>query len=121
VNTEAIGVKLEALAAKLGVAAQHVWGVLTQQAYVEAVGWAAWAAFWICIAVIANMGRKRVIAFADAEDNYDSDAYRTAAWIASAIVWAITAIAVMNCAVSALSYIANPEFYALQKIAELLK
>lgn len=53
IDFTAIAPIIEQLAAKLGVAAEHLWGVLVKQAYVDGISGMIWSGVWLLAAIIS--------------------------------------------------------------------
>jgi hypothetical protein len=113
--------RLDALAAKLGVTANHIWAVLLKQAQVELVQsivWAILAALVVCLTVYCLW---RINTTVTADENYDWYPWRIGVAIASyAGGAAALAILFRNlCAIPTLAM--NPEFWALQEVLKTVK
>ena len=107
---------LERLAAQLGTTTAYLWGVLIQQARVEAITGFSWA---VGIPVALYFMRKRYLVWIkDTDlDPFDEPFARAAFWIMFAV---LVGIAGYNFNVAIVAAI-NPEYWALQRILESVK
>lgn len=111
--------RLDALAAKLGVAASHLWAVLVRQAYVEAAGTALFVAMIVALTYVAV----RVFRYGRAKEWYsgfdnESACIGTAvACLGLGVCWVIALVQIVCSAQNIL----NPEYFALSKILEAVK
>jgi hypothetical protein len=103
--------RIDALAANLGVTAEHIWRVLIQQAQVEAVR---------CILIVVVAVLCGAVLYwrvkASIEDDWDSELM-----IASVMVFAIATAVLSVLALIALTelptLLLNPEYWALRQVA----
>jgi hypothetical protein len=129
--------RLDAIAAKLGVAAEHLWEVLVRQAYME------WFSVlgWCLAAVILYLMGKAMAQFVyhmSYSGMIDPPSYRTkrsdeeavklsteykgiAQNIANMVVGIVVACGVISRMVIALSASFNPEYFAFKEIMKLLR
>lgn len=120
--TQEIMVRIDALAAKLGVTSEYVWGVLVKQAHVEAYSLTLIAAVLGLLACMAGFAFRHSlkklmapnVAYAD-EEIYGPICVVTA--IASV---GLTAASLVN-VYDAITPLLNPEYWALQQVLEVLK
>jgi hypothetical protein len=111
---------VDALAAKFGVAATHLWAVLTRQAYVE-----AGEAVVLTLVVAAvwygafRLQRRYAAMEADRRADWLDD------WVFLLIVGgfalAVVTIVAVVALVNGLGYAVNPEFYAAKTVLDALK
>lgn len=47
--TDEVLKRIDALAAKLGVTADHIWSVLMRQARIEGIEWVLWGTLWLIV------------------------------------------------------------------------
>lgn len=104
--------RIDALAEKLGVVSEHLWGVLVRQAYVEAVIAAfillATAAAWVLVV--------RTYRSHKAEDQYFDIEDHPALTIGSIILAIVSVVVILVCPEIILTALINPEYAALRKI-----
>lgn len=126
--------RIDALAVKLGVTAQYLWGVLVKQAGVEGVkdltfvgifGLSALAlALWARTCFKRSNLRKEGECGNYAENyvyNYDQRVnYEIDGWI-SAVVAGILMIPACILTSDAITALANPEYWAFQRVMEIFK
>ncbi len=111
--------RLDLLAAKLGVAVEHLYVVLTNQGYVEgflALGFATVSFTILVIAAIQLFKNVSLVAKADMNDEveYGIKAFFWGfATIASAVLTAGNAVNI--------KYLFNPEYFALREILKLVR
>jgi small-conductance mechanosensitive channel len=114
--------RLDAIAEKLGVAAQHLWSVLVRQAYIESVAQVVTGILLIVAAVVIVRFVKR---------SYDREMtrqlnglYDSHEAIGQFFGFVLCSIAIVA-GVSVITFgclgIANPEYYALKEILETLR
>lgn len=101
--------RIDALAAKLGVTAQYLWGVMVREAKVE--GSLDGGLCVICAAVSFWCGR-RAVAMINSEDDVA---------ILPIIIAFVTGVFALGFAYSSISGFANPEYFALNGILKALK
>jgi hypothetical protein len=99
--------RLDAIAAKLGVAAAHLWEVLIRQGYIEGLANIIVAIVLFFVVLVLGVKTSRV---------YQDHTF----WLGSLIsiaftIWAIT------CLYDGIITLANPEYFALSKILQALK
>lgn len=105
--------------AKLGVTADHLWNVLVAQAKVDAVMQVGWAIAWIVVAILMLKFFKRG---AEALDRMDCDGFFSAVYVVATGLVQIGAIVAFAFAVRDVTVATfNPEFYAFQKVADIVK
>lgn len=109
--------RLDALAAKLGVAAQYLWSVLLRQAQVEAWKDIVEGSIWAVVAIVSGIMLVTTIRRESKKDGYDG-------WMPEPIILAIAAtifllvgIVVAGCLLdSAIDPLFNPGYWALHHI-----
>jgi len=110
--------RIDALAAKLGVAAGEVWKILVKQSVVEAWQQVATGVVFVLVMVaFIYFGRwcwKRY------EESGGYGDWNTSALIAYSLALIPAVIAICS-VITAISRFVNPEYYALQVILETLK
>ena len=125
--------RLDALAEKLGVAADHLWEVLLRQADVAVYGYAVKIAFVLLFLVagvfVCRWCFRREIALREAwearEAREENSRYRpNPDWALPIVVTFPTVVipiaAILSFAIDALTPLLNPEYWALQKVIEML-
>jgi len=118
---EKLGGAIDALALKLGTTAEHLWGVLVRQAYVESMtnailliaSWAA-AALWT-----KWLLKSRRATIADGDDDWTMGQIISVTILGFYMV--ILLIATYGNADAIVSGFINPEFFALSKIMRGLR
>jgi hypothetical protein len=111
--------RLDALAAKLGVAVEHLWDVLVVQGYVEGATALALTLVGASLVVVGvRMLKKNLILLVGADQDEEPR------YGVMAFVWGIGAV--VGCIVFAtnviyVKYLFNPEFYALYEILKLVR
>lgn len=111
--------RLDALAAKLGVAANHLWGVLVRQAYVDALG----SLLFALIAAALTYGFYRVVLYGRAEkwyDGYDTELAVVGTGVVGVGLVVCVVIALVQL-VAGIQNVANPEYFALRHVLGALK
>lgn len=118
--------KLDALAAKLGVTAEHLWGVLVRQATVEAAISTALAVMWLTVLIVCIVAVKRNAMTWITELSKDYHQQDEAVlWISGTPVISGAAIGLVSFILSrihlldALRNVLNPEYWALQQVLNL--
>jgi len=101
--------RLDALAAKLGVAAEHLWDVLVRQGQIEGMRGVVLAVVGFVVMLIA--GRKAARAFRENRDD------ATMGWVILCFLSGGAALVGQADA----WYLLNPEYFALRQLLELLK
>lgn len=102
--------RVDVLAAKLGVAGEHVWAVLVRQAHLEVL-------FNLAVAVACGYALRKLILFVRAHTNDDDLPVAVLGALGIAIVGMFFLAALGYALTAAL----NPEYWALQQILEALK
>lgn len=116
INQELLS-RLDALAAKLGTTASHLWAILLHQAYV--VGYTDLGAGIVLAAIAVAgglIGRKMWVKF--------DDHYAEAGLFGCVLCYFASlgcAIATVNLLYSAITELANPEYFALAEILKAVK
>lgn len=117
---------IDKLAAKLSVPAAHLWEILVRQARIEA----ALSAFWIIFGVVAVITflriRVRMVAWAEEKDENgyavrDDEFVMAGYWVCGGIATAVCLIVALSNVGPLVSYLFNPDYYALQQIIGALK
>lgn len=104
--TDEILKRLDALAAKLGTTAQHLWAVLVREARIEAYEYVAWATLWLVLGAVAAY-RFRCC--------FKSDDLGGPA-IFCAIVATLFFLIACGCLAGLPGMLLNPEYWALQQV-----
>lgn len=102
--------RIDALAKKLGVTIEHLWGVLVRQAYVEA----GFAIVWLVLGVGLLVGSARCISayYRTRERWTDEMIFKTVVLaILSFLFFVVACIEVGD-----VGYLFNPEYFALEKV-----
>ena len=108
--TDEILKRIDAMAAKLGVTAGQMWGVLVKQARIEAIEDICWGLFWLMLAAIcARIAWK---GYKSDEDLGD------AVMICGSVVGIIFMLVAMGYIAGTPGMLLNPQYWALK---ELLK
>ena len=111
------------IANQLGVASEHIWGVLVRQAYVEGI-----TDLMLCLVIIVltvcywkfiRYAHKK-ICYQSEKDSWDSDILAPI-YVTGAILGFIGAILFVIGMSSAVGKFLNPEYYALQILTNLIK
>lgn len=118
VDFTAIAPLIEQLAAKLGVAAEHLWGVLVRQAVVDGVG-------GLIISVFAAIAIFCTIKFTPSLVNKDSE-LQELTWQGGVacllIIAGIVSIVVLPVSlIGGIKHVLNPEYYAFMDIMSQIK
>ncbi|UYZ12186.1 hypothetical protein A6764_00040 [Brevibacillus sp. WF146] len=123
-NTDKITQYLEQMAAKLGVAAEHVYGVLVRQQLAEGIVWAVGCAVYI--GFLVWLGRKLYAKQAEIRErnasksyfNREDDisegifAYNMLGGISGVLAFALLLYGVMH--------VVSPEYYAIREIMDVI-
>jgi len=114
---------IEDMAAKLGVTAEHLWGVMVKQAPISGA-----VDLVICIAItVATVWWFRVVIRKTTRRSDDPDTYLSPrsewndeaaflAWVSAIVSMAVTLIFISASAEGIVSAFVNPEYWALQKL-----
>ncbi len=108
--------RLDALATKLGVTADHLWGVLVRQARVEFIVDAGLCLLWITVCFLTGWG---LVKLYRSEDD-DKDFLVAAVWLLGGF-FLIGGLASLYYASELPGLIMNPEFWALKQVLEVSK
>lgn len=104
--------RIDALATKLGVTADHIWAVLVKQAGVEFKEWIVWASLWfilsICLAYSARWIYKK---FEKTEPEL---------FMFAAAPGAIALVLGLGCLGNTMTLVLNPEYWALTQITKMI-
>lgn len=115
--------RLDAFASKLGVAASHLWGVLTKQAYLEGISDFIWCGICLFIFGMLIWYTKRLYAFHQREEKIDTS--YAGSWLCGTFLMFIPDTIALSTGIqfltSAIRHICNPEFYALQLLIDTVK
>jgi hypothetical protein len=111
--------RLDLLAAKLGVTAQYMWGVLLRQAYVTAYMDMASAVVGLLFCMAGAVSIKYALRYCLNKENQDYGD-----WSINGVIWLIVsssvccfgAVACLSAAFSAMTILLNPPYWALQQI-----
>ena len=118
--TEKITEAITLLALKFGTTAEHLWRVLTKQAIVTAIGDILIAVLCIVTFLIIFKSLKYIKKEVEDPDNCaDMDDY-TGVFISLSLVTGIAMLVFGYCISSIITCLLNPEYYALNKVLELL-
>ena len=107
---EEIFKRLDAIAAKLGVASENLWRILITQVKVDLYQDVFWAA--LCV------GGTVLFGWLSYKSGKDEEAEPMVGFALLAILFFVISAICLNCIVG---YAINPEYYALQKAFELIK
>lgn len=126
--------RIDALAVKLGVTAQYLWGVLVKQAGVEgmknlalvglfsltALGLALWAKRCFNREALRKEGKSGAYAedFVYTRDQREN--YSIAGWVSTIAAMALT-VPIVICLSEAITPLMNPEYWAFQQVMDLFK
>ena len=105
--------RLDAIAAKLGVAANHIWGVLVYQARVDAIEWIIWGVLWLAIA--GSLVHCAQFAYSRKDDSERVEKAVTLGGIA--IVFTLLGL---GCLSNILTNFLNPEYWAFKQLTAML-
>ncbi len=103
--------RLDALAAKLGVTADHLWGVLIRQARIEAYEWIAWGALWLALSCLTWYLTIKLYK----DDDKDGELL-----ITMGIASLTTTVVGLICMSGTPGLLLNPEYWALKQVAAML-
>lgn len=110
--------RLDALAAKLGVASEHIWQVLVKQAGVAAVENLIGILIGVAVMILGpwlfQKGRTTP------KVNGDSTDLAVAQMVIGVVCLAVSVVVTIACVVSLPTLVMNPEYFALQKVMEWL-
>jgi hypothetical protein len=102
--------RLDALAEKLGVAANHLWQVLVLQVHNEAI-------VLLVVGTIAFIAGSAVATWG----HRNLDEQGEGAAFAIVFGWGLVAVVGGLCITHGILYLLNPEYYALKEILEVLR
>lgn len=123
-NTDNVTQYLEQMAAKLGVAAEHVYGVLVRQQSTEGIVWVIGCAVYIVF--MAWLGRSLYARRAEIQKmNQGKSYYSREDDLSEAFGWYCSLGGLSSAAAFALllygvMHVINPEYYAIREIMEVL-
>ncbi len=103
--------RVDALAAKLGVTVDHLWGVLIRQARIEWIEWIVWSILWFVLAAVTGV----LIRVIYKREDGDGDLFITSAIFAAGFV-----VAGLFCLSNTLGLFLNPEYWALKQVTSIL-
>lgn len=120
--TQEIMARIDALAAKLGVTSEYVWGILVKQAHVEAYSLIFAAAITGLLACVSGFAfRYAWKKLTDPKLSWsDKDTYRPVCAATVVPLVGLTTASLVN-AYNAITPLLNPEYWALQQVLEVLK
>ena len=112
--------RLDGLAAKLGVASQHLWEILVRQAIATGIADAVLALlFGVGVVVGYKLFVKQLLAF-KATENYTDEGPYIFGMIGSGLLGVVSLIASPICLYSAILELVNPQYYALHETLQAL-
>ncbi len=103
--------RVDALAAKLGVTVDHLWGVLIRQARIDGIEWVAWGCFWLILATATGAVAKSIYK----GKNDDGDKFLLCCGFALILV-----VFGLCCLSNTLGLFLNPEYWALKQVTAML-
>jgi hypothetical protein len=124
VKNDAVGSVVRDLADKFGVAATYLWTVMVRQAYVEAIFDGLWFLGWVALTVwLWRASSAHVIKLIETDDPdlSGSDVFVGIMSIVVRIALVVGLLVNAYDAAHSLAMLANPEFYPIQKVLELVK
>ena len=110
-----IFIRLEALAAKLGVGVEFLWALSTKQVGIDA---AKMITFALLISIIAGVSFRAVLK--ESRKSYDDDLI-IGLWIAVGAVVCLAIVLLFTATGVAIDFIMNPEYATLKKLMEVMK
>lgn len=113
-NLQAVLSHLDQLAAKLGIAANYVWGFYVHQAYVEAITDGI-IAFVFAIVLFTGLYFTVKLVRAGQADKYDGENYYVGA-VFSGLGTVLSLSGTVCFLVSAISEVLNPQYWAFHQI-----
>jgi hypothetical protein len=118
IDFTAIAPVIEGIAQKLGVAAEHLWGVMIRQNYVEGITGMIWGGIWLILAVVIGFIAKHIYKIAIDKDDDD---YQFTCMFWGSIV--VLLLLVISCTVftASIKQFINPEYYAFMNIINSFK
>lgn len=113
--------RLDAFAQKLGVTAEHLWGVLVKQAQIEATIAFGWTIFELILFVIAVLCLRA--AYKHGREWLDGEKYIPlwATALYGCFATPLSIIAAMFNLFDFIRWYSNPEYFALQEILKVLR
>lgn len=134
-QTEDIGAYIKELAKQLGVAAEHVYGVLIQQQYVEGISYLIKAGIWLLVfialwCVIVWIWRKFAMPFFKKSDEEEIATSGEVGFIGSAmvvvtgifgIITLFTFIWIVGLIEDGIQHLLSPEYFALKEIMTFIE
>ncbi|WP_188069031.1 hypothetical protein [Brevibacillus brevis] len=115
-STDKMTEYIEQMAAKLGVAAEHVYGVLLTQMVAEGVVYIIGSLIYLVF--FAVLVRWMYSKHVETRNNYESD--WGIAFPLFSIFGGVVAIAALMMAFTGLLYVMNPEYYAIREIMNVI-
>ena len=110
---------IEALAAKLGTTAEHLWAILLRQAFISF--WTDLIFYGVTLAIAYIAFRLSVKAWKKSDDDsWNEDEWRIGS-ILCVSVSSILIIISLLCVGDTITKIANPEYWALSQVLSSLK
>ena len=111
--------RIDALAVKLGITAQYLWGVLLRQAYVTAyMDWGA-AGIGLVFGIAGAFSIRHALRYCCNKNNQDYGDWPDAGmvWLAvSGMTCVVSTIICFSASFEAITILLNPPFWALQQI-----
>lgn len=115
---------LAQLAAKLGTTVEHLWAVLVHQAKVEAlvsIGWDIAAVVYVALLIKKLPGWFQAVADYDDEGEGGKAFCMLFGAVAGVVVGVVAFIGIIATVGTTVTQLANPEYWALKEILEVLK
>ncbi len=109
---------IEKLALKLGTTADQLMDILVKQAYVNAHIEIAWTVFFVVFSVVGLLGIRRAVKMYRSE-TVDEGVMMSIFFVLSVITIAFS-FETMKSISATISCFSNPEYWALQRILEML-
>lgn len=106
--------RLDALAAKLGIASSHLWEVLVRQGQVELVQHLTAFAIFFVFTIMSFFWLRYCLR----QDDYDWTFW---GWASSVFIWVCFFISFGITTGTITQYLISPEYYAFREIGKILK
>lgn len=129
---------LTQLADKLGVAVDYIWTSLVKQAYVDGISLLLWGGFWLIIELFIIIIIPKILKSINNKCKDLKELKSRSSWLYSndevegweAIYWILAILSVclliiaipagFNCIIGGIKHLYNPDYYAVERILNLV-
>lgn len=118
---EQIAGVLEKLATKLGITVEYLWTVLVRQAYMEGIVYLVWFFVLILFSLIGIPKSIKWVKGLPQDETFGYDVQYIFAMVGLAVLFAIVIFSIPSMFSDGIQRLLNPEYFALEKILNVLK